>query len=92
MGGTACTEPQCLYKGAFYLYFKRSISAFVIENNLRRAYGHIILFIFLFTLFCISFPFDASENTSFANVRLACEVLISTFLSSIQHSPLLRSM
>jgi len=21
MGRTACTEPQCLYKGALYLYF-----------------------------------------------------------------------
>jgi len=21
MGRTACTEPQCLYKGAFYLFF-----------------------------------------------------------------------
>jgi hypothetical protein len=22
MGGTACTEPQCLYKGALYLFLK----------------------------------------------------------------------
>jgi len=25
MGGTACTEPQCLYKGALYLIFYDSI-------------------------------------------------------------------
>ena len=23
MGRTACTEPQCLYKGALYLYYTR---------------------------------------------------------------------
>jgi hypothetical protein len=25
MGGTACTEPQCLHKGALYLYFYRPL-------------------------------------------------------------------
>jgi len=25
MGRTACTEPQCLYKGDLYLYVKRDV-------------------------------------------------------------------
>ena len=27
MGRTACTEPQCVYKGAFYLFFTSYIPA-----------------------------------------------------------------
>jgi len=30
MGRTACTEPQCLYKGAFYLFFTPLGSLFYI--------------------------------------------------------------
>jgi hypothetical protein len=36
MGGTACTEPQCLYKGALYLTFTMPNAAFSKKNVLFR--------------------------------------------------------
>ena len=33
MGCTACTEPQCRYKGAFYTAYKHTIKITVIKNR-----------------------------------------------------------
>jgi hypothetical protein len=33
MGRTACTEPQCLYNGALYLYFYLPLSQLSRERN-----------------------------------------------------------
>jgi len=35
MGRTACTEPQCLYKGALYLFFTHQ------HNLMATAWSHI---------------------------------------------------
>jgi len=39
MGRTACTEPQCLYKGAFYLYLRVDLYLYSLYGpyNLYRA-------------------------------------------------------
>jgi len=34
MGRTACTEPQCLYKGALYLTFCVTVSYSIQYNNM----------------------------------------------------------
>ena len=36
MGRTACTEPQCLYKGALYLTYCKSCSLIVTYNYIYR--------------------------------------------------------
>jgi len=48
MGRTACTEPQCLYKGALYLYLLHfipiliSLNNFMVtQNSMRMHYIHI---------------------------------------------------
>ena len=45
MGRTACTEPQCLYKGALYFYFNKLISVmekwcvfYKVETKLLKYY------------------------------------------------------
>jgi hypothetical protein len=43
MGRTACTEPQCLYKGALYLYLKRYVDTVVLTY---------ILWIFIYSDNC----------------------------------------
>jgi hypothetical protein len=40
LGHTACTEPQCLYKGALYLFLlAKWIRWFTIYHNLMHGYG-----------------------------------------------------
>jgi hypothetical protein len=34
MGRPACTEPQCLYKGALYLFFLNEVNFIIIINPL----------------------------------------------------------
>jgi hypothetical protein len=46
MGRTACTEPQCLYKGALYLYFHPYFLARVIQGE--RYSGSSLKFKYLF--------------------------------------------
>jgi hypothetical protein len=42
MGRTACTEPQCLYKGAlylyFYIYYDKPIQIYIFALNLESAH------------------------------------------------------
>jgi len=37
MGRTACTEPQCLYKGALYLFYLAE-SSFEVQHHSLLAY------------------------------------------------------
>ena len=36
MGRTACTEPQCLYKGALYLLFNNYLHKQITERHKKR--------------------------------------------------------
>jgi hypothetical protein len=54
MGRTACIEPQCLYKGALYLYLLRYDSApvrkhFQVDTELLNLLGYSVL---LASYFC----------------------------------------
>jgi hypothetical protein len=39
MGCTACTEPQCLYKGAFYLYIFYMYKRDEVTGNWRKLHN-----------------------------------------------------
>ena len=41
MGRTACTEPQCLYKGALYFYFYSILKHRMIHEEQRLTYKHV---------------------------------------------------
>ena len=48
MGRTACTEPQCLYKGALYLF------TFTCLSPPPRKLSHVFRLYFSFVLVCIT--------------------------------------
>jgi len=53
MGRTACTEPQCLYKGALYLYL------YCIRELLHFPEGNAVLpFMFFITQYDGPFPYE----------------------------------
>jgi len=41
MGRTACTEPQCLYKGALYLYFTITPHPLTVNRAAKYEYTHV---------------------------------------------------
>ena len=52
MGGTDCTEPQCLYKGALYFLHNSECEIFIINTNNTRL-GYKIYFYIYPTYFAV---------------------------------------
>jgi len=42
MGRTACTEPQCLYKGALYLIENPSIQEFIVCSQYIMTFFYVV--------------------------------------------------
>ena len=59
MGRTACTEPQCLYKGALYLTFYKDV---LFEYRLFVLYRKYRIFAYFSTLKTYYYVMDASHN------------------------------
>jgi len=48
MGRTACTEPQCLYKGDLYLFFVYNYTQNSLSLRYNRVQNYIIVISFTF--------------------------------------------
>jgi len=67
MGRTACTEHQCLYKGALYLLpLFLKLSVFLVLAYFMHLFACFILYIYLFS-FCL-YPVLKSSHLYFLSV------------------------
>ena len=56
MGRTACTEPQCLYKGALYFYLYTCLSAHIYGSNRRLPLVKVLEYLRFLLRFLIKNP------------------------------------
>ena len=77
MGRTACTEPQCLYKGALYLYLVSILATFPAHRSLQ----YFAFILYTVDQYELRSCFLGSFLNGFLNVLLFIDIIFVAFPS-----------
>jgi hypothetical protein len=80
MGRMACTEPQCLYKGALYLYLTNIYGSHGCWGDVRkyscRISGYRLLIVLFYVLFVLFYVLFVLFYVLFVSIVLFCVLFV----------------